>query len=85
MYHRESGPWGSQTVSPPFLDCSQSKIVVVVCKIVEIQLYALPAAILDGYGQNLGFAPSVHLKIKMAAINDKTRYISTISRTKRGL
>ena len=30
-------------------------------------------------------APSVHLKIKMAVINGKTRYISTISRKNRGL
>ena len=30
-------------------------------------------------------APSVHLKIKMAAINGKTRYIKTISRKNRGL
>ena len=30
-------------------------------------------------------APSVHLKIKMAAINGKARYITTISRKNRGL
>ena len=30
-------------------------------------------------------APSGHLKIKMAAINGKTRYILTISRKNRGL
>ena len=30
-------------------------------------------------------APSVHLKIKMAAINGETRYITTISRKNRGL
>ena len=30
-------------------------------------------------------APSVHLKIKMAAINGKTRSISTITRKNRGL
>ena len=34
---------------------------------------------------SLTAAPSVHLKIKMAAINGRTRYISTISRKHRGL
>ena len=46
--------------------------------IVEIERLALQAAILQK-------CKNYYLKIKMPAINGKTRYISTISRKNRGL
>ena len=62
-------------------------------KIVEIERFALRAAILHecqnyfiGGGVGLrgsGLFEKVHLKIQMAAIAGKTRYISTISRRNR--
>ena len=57
-------------------------------KIVEIKRFVLQAAILHECQNYLGGGGgfrSVHLKIKMDAINSKTRYISTISRKNRGL
>ena len=47
-------------------------------KIVQIERFALRAAILHE-------CQNYYLKIKMAAINGRTRYISTISRKNRGL
>ena len=70
-----------------YLNCSQSSIFP---SDRQDPRFALRAAILHECQIFLGAgagvpAPSVHLKTKMAAINVKTRYISTISRENRGL
>ena len=68
-----------------YLNCSQSSIFP---SDRQDPRFAPRAAILHECQIFLGAgapAPSVHLKTKMAAINVKTRYISTISRENRGL
>ena len=57
-------------------------------KIVKIERFVLQAAILHGCQNHLGHGGGLggsNLKIKMAAVNGKTCYISTISRKNRGL
>jgi len=64
----------------PTVDCSKPLFSR---KIVEIEHFALRLHDCSNY--SLMPTPRYILKIKMAAINGKTRYISTISRKNKGL